>query len=214
MAMYTGFIFVFVFGCNEADLKFFLRDQKAKLVAYLPQLQALPLNANIDDLMAQKQHAVLNISLTDLRECDFSFLFQYAIFPPQILDYFGEWQLGSRDMQVGDVIVQQAKIPPWPLSVKLLFGVKILSVFREKKRMGFSYGTLKGHPERGVNTFSFALQAEKLIVEVCTLSTPDVWLSKSLNAVFTRYYIRFCNQQALKLMQGNFLQANNKWLLN
>jgi hypothetical protein len=61
-------------------------------------------------------------------------------------------------MQEGDVIVQQAFLPPLPLSVKCVFAVRVLQIFCEPAKVGFSYGTLRGHAEMGRSEFSFALR--------------------------------------------------------
>jgi uncharacterized protein (UPF0548 family) len=50
--------------------------------------------------------------------------------------------------------------------LKLLFGVRVLSVYRTAAATGFSYGTLTGHPEMGTNEFSFSLEDGSLFAAV------------------------------------------------
>jgi hypothetical protein len=146
----------------------------------------------------------LTVPIQDLTSYDFSFLFDYKIFPESILNSFGEWLLYDRKMQVGDIIALQAKIPPIPLSVKIVFGVRILSVFKEKDRIGFSYGTLQGHPETGTNEFSFFIEDNALFAQVKTQAHPGLAISRFLAPIFTRPYVNYCNRAALETMKNKF----------
>ncbi len=143
----------------------------------------------------------------DLRECDLDFMFRYDIFPPDILQFLGEWELDGREMRVGDTIVQQAQVPPGR-GLYLLFAVRVLAVYRDERRAGFSYGTLLGHPESGVNEFSFRATTAEIAATVRTLAAPGLALSRLLAPVFTRPYVAFCNRRALEHMVTTFLSAN------
>ena len=192
-------------------MKYFLCDQKSKLVDYIFEFRSLPLSFEKIEGLPQKIFKTPVLSpINDLYQYDFSFLFRYQIFPSQILSFFGEWQLYNRNMQVGDIIIQQVKIPPLPLSVKLIFGVKVLSVYQHKNKVGFSYGTLKGHPETGINEFSFFIQEDSLFAEVHTIAKPGLFLSRSLASIFTRPYVNFCNRRALQIMKESFLSSLKK----
>ncbi|MGH7231928.1 MAG: DUF1990 family protein [Nitrospiraceae bacterium] len=129
----------------------------------------------------------------DLEERDLDFFFHYDIFPPAILKFFGEWQLHHRAMKVGDVIVQQAHVPPVSIGLKLLFGVRVLSVYRSSEMAGFRYGTLMGHPETGTNEFSFSVDETSLFAAIRTVAMPGLLLSCILAPVFTKAYVAYCN---------------------
>lgn len=189
-------------------MKYFLCDQKTKLSDYLFEFQSKSLSFEKIDGLPQKKIKTLVLSpVRNLHQYDFSFLFRYQIFPSQILNFFGEWQLYNRNMQVGDIIIQQVKIPPLSFSVKLIFGVKILSVYQCKNKVGFSYGTLQGHPETGTNEFSFFIQEDALFAEVHTIAKPGLFLSRNLAPIFTQPFVNFCNRQALQIMKKSFLSS-------
>ena len=191
-------------------MKYFLRDQKSKLSDYIFEFRSLPLSfEKIEGLPHKKIQVPVLSPINDLRQYDFSFLFRYQIFPAYILNFFGEWQLYNRNMQVGDIIIQQAQIPPLSFSIKLIFGVKILSVYQDENKVGFSYGTLKGHPEVGINEFSFFIKENILFAEVHTLAKPGLFLSRSLAQIFTKPYVNYCNKQALQVMKDSFLFNHN-----
>ena len=173
------------------------------------EFRSLPLSfEKIEDLPQKRIQTRVLSPVSDLQQYDFSFLFRYQIFSPAVLNFFGEWQLYNRGMQDGDIIIQQIKIPPCPFGVKLIFGVKVLSVYQQKNKVGFSYGTLKGHSETGINEFSFFIDGNSLIAEVHTTAKPGLFLSQSLAAIFTKPYVNFCNRQALQKMKDNFLSSN------
>lgn len=191
-------------------MKYCLFDHKTKLADYLSEFRSLPLSfEKIEELPQKKFTTFVYSPISNLQEYDFSFLFRYEIFPLEILNFFGEWQLHNREMQVGDIIIQQAKIPPVSLSIKLIFGVKILSVYHDKNKVGFSYGTLEGHPETGINEFSFFIKDDSLFAEVNTIAKPGLFLSQSLAFIFTKPYVNYCNQKALSIMKETFLSSLN-----
>jgi hypothetical protein len=143
----------------------------------------------------------------DLRQCNLAFLFGYHVFPPAILKFFGEWQLEKREMRTGDTIVQQAQVPPgW--GVYAIFGVRVLSIFHDERRAGFSYGTLAGHPEVGVNEFSFSVGADGVVATVKTTAGMGL-ISTCLLAPLTRRYVNYCNREALRHICQKFVQWNS-----
>ena len=110
-------------------------------------------------------------------------------------------------MQVGDTIVQQAQIPP-ACGFHLVFGVRVVSVERAAQRAGFSYGTLRGHPESGVNAFSITRVKRRIDAIVRTTAMPGLPLSRFLARVFTNRYVIWCNRRALARIAREFAQAN------
>lgn len=184
------------------------RDQSASLAARLPEFRAEQLSFDPRTKFpetALRGHA--SATRHDLRECDLRFLFCYDVFPPAILKFFGEWQLEDREMRVGDTIVQQAQIPP-ARGIHLVFGVRVVNVERTAEHAGFSYGTLREHPETGTNAFSFAHVERGIDAVIRTAAVPALWLSRSLAHVFTNRYVTWCNRQAFARMTAQFQEMN------
>ena len=111
-------------------------------------------------------------------------------------------------MQEGDVIVQQAFLPPLPLSIKCVFAVRVLQIFRESTKVGFSYGTLRGHAEMGRSEFFFALQDGVIRATIHTYSAPGNLLTRLIAPLVTLPYQRYCTQLGLQRMREGFLAAN------
>lgn len=190
-------------------MKYFFRNQSAMFKEHLQELKSLPLSFTQEKLREIPQRkiqlCVSSSSSVDIHHHQFEFLFRYQIFPSHLLHFCGEWELSNREMQVGDIIVQQIMIPPSRISLKCIFGVKVLAVYHETDRVGFSYGTLKGHPETGINEFSFYQDGSNLMAQICTTAKPGLFISRMLAPFFTRPYVNYCNRQALELMKKTFL---------
>jgi hypothetical protein len=144
----------------------------------------------------------------DLRECNFEFLFRYHIFPPRMLTFCAEWEREKRDLRVGDTIALQAQVPPaW--GFRVVFGVRVVAVFRERNHVGFRYRTLVGHPEAGENEFSFVVERScDVIAAIHTQAGFSLPLARLLSPVFTRPYVRHSNRCALAQMTQAFAAAN------
>ena len=111
-------------------------------------------------------------------------------------------------MQEGDVIVQQAFLPPLLLSIKCVFAVRVLQIFCEPTRVGFSYGTLRGHPEMGRSAFVFVLRDGVIRATIHTYSSPGILLTRLVAPLVTLPYQRYCTHQALQRMREAFLASN------
>lgn len=187
-------------------MKFSFTDQKDNLSKYLTEFKKKSFSFDfLENFPENKKQIIVASPISDLQHYDFHFLFRYKIFPEDILDFYGEWEKENRNMQVGDVIVQQGKVPPGKINLKFIFGVRILSIFHEKHRVGFSYGTLEGHPETGVNEFSFYISGNTLFAQIHTKAKPASLLSRSLGPIFTDPYVRYCNRRGLQMMKEQFL---------
>ena len=189
-------------------MKLFIFDQEMRLSEHLPEFKAKALSfTETNGLPPRRIQRRISGETRDLASCDLDFLFAYEVFPRPILKFFGEWQLEKREMRAGDVIVQQAQVPPgW--GVRLIFGVRVLSVYREATCAGFSYGTLPGHPEVGTNEFSFSLMDGAILASVRTIANPVLPLSAVLGPLLINRYIAFCNRAALRRMEQKFIRAN------
>lgn len=191
-------------------MKTFLTDQQSKLRRLLPEFKGLPLSYDANTVLEERE-SVLEIphdsEVTDLSSHDFKSLFEYDIFPPNIMAFAAEWQDQGRPMHEGDVIVQQAFLPPFPLSVKCVFAVRVLKIFREPTKVGFSYGTLAGHPEMGISQFYFAVRDGITRAAIHTHSHPGTLLTRSVAPIFTLPYQQYCTNRGLQRMRETFLAS-------
>jgi len=190
-------------------MKIYLRNQEQNLPTFLTRFRPLPLS--YDTLREPSRKVSIKIPVPEpvgsLKRCNLDFLFHYRIFPQRILKFFGEWQTENRPMRIGDTIAQQTQFPPMAWGLKLIFGVRIVAVNRSETTAGFTYGTLKGHPESGTNEFIIQLQGDDLLAIIQTKAGPGLLISR-LTWPILKAYLDFCDQQALKLMSRNFLESN------
>ncbi|MGH7126845.1 MAG: DUF1990 family protein [Stellaceae bacterium] len=134
----------------------------------------------------------------DLGEYDLGFFFRYDIFPPTIMRFAGEWIAERRAMRVGDIIVQQVFLPPYPAaSLKMIFGVRILNISSAPDRVAFSYGTLVGHAETGESEFAVRRQGAELQAVIRTRSRPASWLARVMGPIAALPYQAYCTRRAL-----------------
>ena len=192
-------------------MKMFLTNQQAHLIRWLPEFKALPLSYDAQTVLREKTTSVVVLSdtaVTELSSYNFDFLFAYDIFPSHIMSFAAEWQYQGRTMQEGDVIVQQAFLPPLPLSMKCVFAVRVLQIFREPTKVGFSYGTLRGHAEMGRSEFVFALRDGVIRATIHTYSSPGILLTRLVAPLATLPYQRYCTHLGLQRMRESFLIAN------
>ena len=144
-----------------------LFDQKSRLADRLGKWRSNPLNFTDSSRFPETRtegSVALRTPVSTLEGCHLNFLLRYDVFPSSVLNFFGEWQRESRLMRAGDVIIQQANLPPVKWGLKLLFGVRVLSVEQTDTRVAFTYGTLEGHPEMGTNEFSFSLAGDQIVI--------------------------------------------------
>ena len=122
-----------------------------------------------------------------------------------------QWELEGRQMQAGDVIVQQVYLPPIrALSCNLVVGVRIIEVFDSDQRMGFRYGTLRGHVETGVAEFDVKLIDGQFVFTIHTFSRPGHWLSRLVGPFFTEPYQNYVTRKAVGNMQAMFARENSE----
>lgn len=134
-----------------------------------------------------------------LDDLKFDFLFDYQIFPDNIMTFRNQWTDENRKMKIGDTIAQQVYIPSTKtFSQKIIFGVRINEIIDQADRKGFSYETLEGHVEKGVSTFTVEQLDNKIIFKIQTYSTPGNILTKLLGPIFSVPFQTFCTKSALK----------------
>jgi hypothetical protein len=180
-------------------MKIYLTDQERNFVKHLQKLK----NASVmryDKTELKENATIISIDTQKrLADLDTEFLFDYKIFPSNIMTYLTEWQHENRAMQVGDTIVQQAFIPPFRnLSQKIIFGVRINEIIKETTRIGFSYETLEGHVEKGISIFTVE-QTDKaqIVFKVHTFSKPGNLLTQLVGPIFSVPYQTFCTSKGL-----------------
>ena len=192
-------------------MKLFCSNQQARLALFLQEFRERPFSYTPTTQLREKETSLVVLeqtTLTNLSFCNVDFLFAYNIFPDRIMTFAADWQQQGRTMQEGDVIVQQIFLPPWPLSLKCIFAVRVLQTFRDSVRVGFRYGTLKGHAEMGISEFSFSLHNKTLYATIHTYSSPGILLAQVVAPLFTLPYQQYCTNQALQHLRTAFLESN------
>ncbi|MGV3541198.1 MAG: DUF1990 family protein [Rufibacter sp.] len=176
-------------------MKIFLTDQTKSLEKHLEFLKGRSVMAYDRGKLVEKATAILLPKFPH----HLQFLFNYQIFPGNIMSALGQWQIEERSMRAGDTIVQQVYLPPIKsFSQKIIFGVRIAEVIEEPHRKGFSYETLEGHVEKGVSTFTMEEVDQKPIFKIHTFSSPGSFLSRIVGPIFSVPYQRYCTKKALE----------------
>jgi hypothetical protein len=161
--------------------------------------------------LAEKATSVKIETGKQLQELDFDFLFNYEIFPSNILTYFSQWQAEGRKMRVGDTIVQQIFLPPVPqISQKIIVGVRINEIVDEQFCKGFSYETLQGHVEKGVSSFLLEQRDNEIYFSIRTFSAPANIITRLLGPVLSVPYQAHCTRAALKNVKRQVDQQRHK----
>lgn len=176
-------------------MKIYLTDRRKNFEVFLNGLRKKRVVAY------DKNRLHENVSTIDIQtdKLDFQVLFDYKIFPDNILSHLTEWELNNREMKVGDTIVQQVYIPPIKtFSQKIVFGVRISEIINDQTRKGFSYETLDGHVEKGVSTFTLEQVNKRTIFKIQTYSAPGNFLTRLLGRIFSKPYQAYATRRALK----------------
>ncbi len=190
-------------------VKLRLRSGKDALACELAKLRHTQLSFT-DPVLFPERTLQTRVTTTpcNLLECDLDWFFRYRIFPPWLLRFCGEWEQEIRGMRQGDVIAQQAHVPPGPVGLKLLFGVRVLSVYRSANAAGFRYGTLVGHPEMSTNEFAFRVNDDGVVATIRTRATMGLPITRLFGGVAVRCHVAFSNRAALRRMREQFLRRN------
>ena len=96
-------------------------------------------------------------------------------------------------VSTGGVALLGLRIGPWWVDAP----VRVLDVITDASVRGFSYGTLRGHPERGEERFTVCLGEDGVVMaEICAFSRPGRWftylagpVARHLQARTTRRYV-------------------------
>jgi hypothetical protein len=180
-------------------VRIYLTDQKRNFKEHLDSLKSKKV---MDYDVSQLTNNISTIEIDTTKKIDqlnLDFLFDYQIFPDNIMTFKNEWTDQSRKMKIGDTIAQQVYIPPTrTFSQKIIFGVRINKIIDQADKKGFSYETLEGHVEKGVSIFTVEQLNNKIVFKIQTYSTPGNILTKLLGPIFSVPYQTFCTKTALK----------------
>jgi hypothetical protein len=180
-------------------MKIYLTDQKNKFKQHLDFLKTKDVMDYDKSRLTDKISTIYIDTTKKLDQLNLDFLFDYQIFPDNIMTFKNEWTDQSRKMKIGDTIAQQVYIPPTrTFSQKIIFGVRINEIIDQADKKGFSYETLVGHVEKGVSTFTVEQLDNKIVFKIQTYSTPGNILTKLLGPIFSVPYQTFCTKTALK----------------
>jgi hypothetical protein len=180
-------------------MKIYLTDQQNKFIQHLDFLKAKKVMAYDKTRLTEKITTIYIDTTKKIDQLDLDFLFDYKIFPENIMTFKNQWTVENRKMKIGDTIAQQVYVPPTKtFSKKIIFGVRINKIIEQAGRKGFSYETLEGHVEKGVSTFTVEELDNKIIFKVQTFSTPGNILTKLFGPIFSVPYQTYCTKKALK----------------
>ncbi len=180
-------------------MKVYLSNQKNKFKKHLEDLKSKNVMIYDKSKLVEKITQIPIDKEKTIDEIDLEFLFDYKIFPSNILIFKTQWNDENREMKIGDTILQQVFLPPIKsFSQKIIFGVRIKEIINQENIKGFSYETLEGHVEKGISTFTIEELNQKIIFKIHTFSTPGNILSKLLAPIFSIPYQTYCTKQALK----------------
>jgi hypothetical protein len=179
-------------------MKVYITDQKNKFKQHLDLLMTKKVMDYDKSRLTEKITAINIDTNKSLEQLNLDFLFNYQIFPDNIMTYLIQWKEEGRAIRIGDTIAQQVYIPPTKtFSQKIIFGVRINKVIDEVNRKGYSYETLEGHVEKGISTFTVEQIDNQIFFKVQTYSKPGNILTKILGPFFSIPYQTFCTRTAL-----------------
>ena len=188
----------------------YISDQSETLETHLHHFQFAPvIKYDISRLKEKKNHVSVPCN-KELKHLSFRFLFDYKIFPENILSAYTQWRHEGRTMQNGDTIVQQIYFPPTKtISQKIIAAVRIKEVLIEENVMGFSYETVQGHIEKGISSFLIEKTSGRLNFTIHTHSSSNNLILDLLSPVFSSPYQDYCTKKALHHMMKVFEKENN-----
>lgn len=176
-------------------MKVFFTDQQKHFSKHLEVLKTVDVIPYDRHQLTHKTDSIeLGCSFSDF---NFDKLFNYHIFPTNILSAYPQWIQEQRKIQVGDTIVQQINIPPFnKLAQRILVGVRVKEVIDSENSKGFAYETLQGHVEKGISFFIVDQVNDKAFFKVETYSAPAQPLQKLLRPL-SSWYQDYSTKKAL-----------------
>lgn len=179
-------------------MRIYRNNQTHQFDKHLEVLKSKKVQHYDKEKLLEKTTSINIYTNKSLQELDFSFFFNYHVFPANILIAKTQWATEKRNMEAGDTIVQQAFLPPlkW-FSLKVIFGVRVSEVINESNLKRFSYETIEGHVEQGISSFSISAGNGQVQFSIHTYSQPGNWLTRLIGPIFTLPYQSYCTRQAL-----------------
>ena len=101
-------------------------------------------------------------------------------------------------LAVGNDVALWTKV----LGLSLVFACRITEVFDDKTTFGFTYATLPGHPEQGIETFRLELDDQDLRLHITGESRPALLLNKLSGPIGPIMQKRFIRQYAESMRAG------------
>ena len=191
----------------SGQMKIYLTDQADNFDRLLNELMTKPTMTFDKTKLTEKTTTIDIKTERTLGQLDLDFLFDYKIFPSNIMTFMTQWGQENRKMKIGDTILQQVYIPPTKtFSQKITFGVRINRIIDETERKGFSYETIEGHVEKGESTFTIEKGDGGLIFIIKTFSEPGNLLTKLVGPIFTVPYQTYCTRTALENVKSQIEQ--------
>ncbi len=183
----------------SGQMKIYLTDQADNFDRLLKKMMTKPTMTFEKTKLKEKTTKIDIKTERTLGQLNLAFLFDYKIFPSNIMTFMTQWGQEKRKMKIGDTILQQVYIPPTKtFSQKIVFGVRISNTIDETERKGFSYETIEGHVEKGESTFTIEKVDGGLIFKIKTYSEPGNLLTKLVGPIFTVPYQTYCTRTALE----------------
>lgn len=189
-------------------MNIYLTDQADNFEKLLKDLITKPTMTFDKSKLTAKASTIDIKTEKSLEQLNLDFLFDYKVFPSNIMKFLTQWGQEKRKMEIGDTILQQAAIPPTKFpSQKIIFGVRISKIIKDKERKGFSYETIEGHVERGESTFTMEKNGQGMIFKIMTFSEPGNLLTKLAGPIFTIPYQTYCTRKALENVKKQIIQG-------
>ena len=179
----------------QIKMKIYLTDQRKYFYKHF-------LNIKTYDIIPYQKESLRHKTNQQRIDCPFSNLsfspiFNYNIFPSNILTSYPQWLHENRKIQPNDIIVQQINIPPIKsFAQRIIVGVRIKDVYDSNACKGFSYETLHGHVEKGISIFKIEPQDKHSIFTIETHSAPAGGLLNLLSSLSSLYQ-NYCTKEAL-----------------
>ncbi|MBI5930903.1 MAG: DUF1990 family protein [Chloroflexi bacterium] len=116
-------------------------------------------------------------------------LINFDVLPPELLEITTQWNLEERMPQAGDLIFQRThlfKMGNFRLA-DVLSAVQIAQIVDEPRRFVLQYITVKGHPEKGISTYTLTWSDDdRVLFTMQPISKPANWLTRLGGPFITR----------------------------